>query len=203
MSTHPCIPGIDPTWSCGMILSKYRENLCRRNTVVKSSGRQGGYPGHWFLQQQKLIRSFARQATVNQGCACAWLILVALALLPCSKPSLYISVVPVSGWDETAAGPSYSASKGWGSWLLTSLFLLQGGEGTLETGSSLYMLSSTSLSDRLIQGRLIKGSCPSFMFGCSQAFCSTVFWGFERHVPLSFSFPWYYWQEFRYGGEPS
>lgn len=54
----------------------------------------------------------------------AWLLLVALALL-CSYPSVYVSALPVSGWDETEVGPLCIAPKSWRCWLFNpfSLYL--------------------------------------------------------------------------------
>lgn len=58
----------------------------------------------------------------------AWLILIAPAFLPHSYPALYVSDLPV--WvSETKVGPECGALKGW--WL-TSLFLSQQGELSLD-----------------------------------------------------------------------
>ena len=98
-----------------------------------------------------------------------WLILVALALLPCSQSSLYISVLPGSRWGETEVSPSCSVLKGLGSWWLTQLpFSVRGTLSSL--GSllgSLLVLSGTGLGDRMMQANEVV--FPSFVWiflGC-------------------------------------
>ena len=89
-------------------------DICRGSAAAVLAISYFGGKRCWGLQSR------SQGTTITSA---AWLMLVALALFPCSSPSLFISALPVSGWGETQVGPLLSAPKGWGSWRLTPLSL--------------------------------------------------------------------------------
>lgn len=85
----------------------------------------GSCAGHWYLQWQKLLGSSTKQITGNPRHSHTVADSGLPDFLPCSQLALYVSVLLASGWGETEASPLCSALKGWGNWLVTSLFCFQ------------------------------------------------------------------------------